>query len=63
MNLLKVNQVVEAYCNMGCTSVKAIIHTLESGNMVDGIEGFSEAEIEAVATELKAIMAVYESDD
>ena len=63
MNQKKVNQAVEAYCNMGCTSVNAIIHTLESGNRVDGIEDFSEAEIKAVATELKAIMAVYESED
>ena len=63
MNQLKVNQAVEAYCIMGCTSVTAIIQTLESGNRVDGIEGFSEAEIKAVATELKAIMAVYETKD
>ena len=61
MNTLKVNQAVEAYCNMGCTSVNAIIKTLESGNMVEGIERFSEAEIKAIETELKAIMAVYES--
>ena len=44
MNQLKITQAVEAFCNMGCTSVNAIIHTLESGNIVEGIEDFSDDE-------------------
>jgi len=63
MNQQKVNQAVEAFCNMGCTSVNAIIHTLESGSAVAGIEDFSAEEIKAVQNELKAIMAVYENND
>jgi len=45
---------------MGCTSVTAIIHTLESGHDVEGIEGFTDAEKTTLTNELKAIMAVYE---
>jgi len=60
MNQQKVSQAVEAFCNMGCTSVTAIIHTLESGHDVEGIEGFTDAEKTTLTNELKAIMAVYE---
>ena len=63
MNQQKVNQAVEAFCNMGCTSVNAIIHTLESGNAVAGIEEFSDEEVTAVKHELKAIMSVYDDKD
>jgi len=48
---------------MGCTSVNAVIHTLDAGNTVKGIEEFSDEEVKAVQNELKAIMAVYENKD
>lgn len=60
MNLQKVSQAVEAICHTGCTSVNAIIETLESGNKVDAIEDFTDSEIIALTKELKAIMSVYE---
>ncbi len=60
MNEQKVNLAVEAICNSGCRSVNAIIHTLESGHVVDGIEDFNEDEINTLTQELKAIMSVYE---
>ncbi len=60
MDIQKVTLAIETFCSMGCTSVNAIIHTIESGNPVDGIEDFSEEEIALLTHELKAIMAVYD---
>jgi len=60
MNIQKINLIVEAICNNGCSSVNAIIHTLESGHVVDGIEDLNKDEINTLTQELKAIMAVYE---
>ena len=61
MNQQKVTQAVETICEMGCTSVNAIITSLESGNTVKGFEHFEAAEITALTNELKAIMKVYEN--
>lgn len=63
IDLKNINQVVESICSAGCTSVKAVIKTLESGNTVDGIEDFSTDEITCILNELKSIMAVYENKD
>lgn len=63
MDLQNINQAVESICSTGCTSVKAVIKTLESGNTVDGIEKFSADEITCILHELKSIMAVYENKD
>ncbi len=60
MDHQKVTLAIETFCSMGCTSVNAIIHTLESGNPVEGIEGFTDEEIAVLMHELKAIMAVYD---
>lgn len=60
MDHQKVTLAVETFCSMGCNSVNAIIHTLESGNPVDGIEDFTEDEITVLTHELKAIMEVYD---
>jgi len=61
MSDTKVTQAVEMICAMGCTSVNAIIVTLESGKSIKGLEQFSDEEITFLTEELKAIMAVYES--
>ncbi|VAW58235.1 hypothetical protein MNBD_GAMMA11-1245 [hydrothermal vent metagenome] len=60
MNEQRVNQAVEAICNTGCNSVNAVIHTLESGHSVKGIEDFSQTETMILINELRSIMAVYE---
>lgn len=60
MDIQKVTLAIETFCSMGCASVNAVIHTIESGNPVDGIEDFSEEEIDLLTHELKAIMAVYD---
>ncbi len=62
MDHQKVTQAVETICQMGCTSVNAIIETLESGKTVDAVEGFSDAEIIALTNELKTIMSVYDQE-
>lgn len=60
MDLERINLAVESICATGCTSVNAIIETLESGNTVNGLEQFSAVEVSYVLVELKSIMAVYE---
>ena len=60
MDQQKVTQAVEAICNTGCTSVNAMILTLESGMSSKGFEDFNESELIALTNELKAIMSVYE---
>lgn len=57
----KVTQAVEAICAMGCTTVNAIIDTIESGNRSKGLEDFSDEELSLLARELKSIMSVYEN--
>jgi len=59
MNTQKVNTALEAICNTGCNCVNAVIHTLESGYQVKGVEDFDIAETTMLVNELKAIMAVY----
>ncbi len=56
----KISQVVEAVCSMGCTTVKAIILTLESGHTFEGAKDLNKAEKKQLIEELKAIMSVYD---
>ncbi len=60
MNQQKVNQAIEAICKTGCTSVNAVIATLEAGQTAEGLEDLNRAERDLLTRELKAIMAVYE---
>ena len=60
MNQLKVTQAVEIICSTGCAAVYAVIKTLEAGKTIEGTEDFNETEVNALKTELKSIMAVYE---
>ncbi len=62
MDHQKVTLAVETICEMGCNSVNAIIETLESGNTVEAVKDFSDAEIIALTNELKAVMSVYDRD-
>jgi len=61
INHQKVINAVENICSTGCVSVKAIILTLDSGNKVDSLSDFSDAEINELNKELKSIMAVYDA--
>jgi len=61
MSDTKITQAIEMICSMGCTSVNAIIVTLESGKSIKGLEQFSDVEIISLTEELKSVMAVYES--
>ena len=63
MNQEKVFLLIETICNMGCTTVNATIHTIESGNTFEGTKDFNEAEITTLVKELKAIMSIYENRD
>ncbi len=63
MNQQKITQLVETYCQMGCTSVYAIIETLESGMHVEGTEDLNDKERLTLTHELKAIMSVYQNKE
>lgn len=61
INNQKVIRAVENICSSGCVSVNAIILTLEAGKKIEGIEDFTDAEINELKNELKSIMAVYDA--
>ena len=53
--------VIEALCAKGCRQVWREIQALEAGNPPQEARGLTDAELDQVLTELKAIMAVYDS--
>jgi len=55
----RVDHCVEALCQKGCRNVWGDIEALESGKPLAEAEGLSDAEIQAVISELKAVMSVY----
>ncbi len=63
MDQQKIILAVESICNTGCSSVNAIIQTLENGKSVKEFESFSEAEVNIIKIELKSIMAVYSNQN
>ena len=62
MNDTKITQAVESICAMGCSSVNAIIETIEAGNDVEGFDQYTDMEISVILKELKIIMAVYNDE-
>ncbi|HPE80483.1 MAG TPA: hypothetical protein PKZ35_10790 [Gammaproteobacteria bacterium] len=60
MNHRLVEQCVENLCRKGCRAVWSDLDALEEGEVVPEVEGLSSAEVTAVVTELRAVMAVYE---
>ena len=60
MNHRLVERSVEKLCRKGCRAVWADIDALEAGARPVEVEGLSEPEVNAVITELRAVMAVYE---
>lgn len=61
INHQKIINAVEDICSTGCSSVNAIIVTLEAGNKLKGFDGFNKAEMAELKNELKSIMAVYDA--
>ena len=53
--------VIEALCAKGCRQVWRDIQTLEAGDPPEETRGLTGAERDQVLSELKAIMAVYDS--
>ena len=62
MDHQKVTLAVECICELGCNSVYATIEALESGQKLETISDFSDAEVIALTHELKAIMSVYDKN-
>ncbi|MGD2055065.1 MAG: hypothetical protein PVG45_13270 [Gammaproteobacteria bacterium] len=53
---------IESICERGCERVNEIITALESGCAVEETAGLVKTERQQVLHELKAIMAVYDSE-
>ncbi len=60
LNHRLVEQCVENLCRKGCRAVWSDLDALEDGEIVPEAEGLSSAEVNAVVTELREVMAVYE---
>ena len=56
-----VETVVESLCQNGCKAVWGYIEELEAGRHLPDTEGLDEVERQLVLTELKEIMAVYDT--
>ena len=57
-----VQSTIESICGLGCDRVNEIIGALESGQSVEEVDGLDKTDRRWVLIELKAIMAVYDSD-
>ena len=60
LNSGSVEACVEKLCHKGCRAVWSDIRTLEAGRRLPEAQGLSAAEIDAVVSELKSIMSVYD---
>lgn len=56
-----IEQCLTQICELGCTRVSEIIATLEQGHRAPETDGLPAAERAQVLTELKAIMAIYDT--
>ncbi len=55
-----VNLCIEAICQSGCSTVRAVITSLEDGQTISQTNGMSQEEVSQVLNELKAVMSVYD---
>ena len=56
-----IEQCLMEICELGCTRVSEIIATLEQGRRTPETDGLLATERAQVLTELKAIMAIYDT--
>lgn len=57
------NQCIELICKQGCTVVREIIVKLEQHHQVDELDHLNDDQKQAVLTELKTVMSVYDQAD
>ncbi len=57
-----VQSIIESICKLGCDRVNEIIDVLECGNSVEETRGLDKSDQQWILMELKAIMAVYDSN-
>jgi hypothetical protein len=60
MDRNKVQLCVELVCQKGCTDVLETIFALEQNRAVSEMHSLNSDEVQAVLTELKQIMAIYQ---
>ncbi len=51
---------IEAICQSGCLTVRAVIESLEGGQVIPQTDGMSPEQVDLVLNELKAVMSVYD---
>jgi hypothetical protein len=55
----KITGAIESICHNGCTTVNAIITSLEKGEPIDQINDLNKQDVSILIKELKSIMDVY----
>lgn len=58
----RIQSAIESICELGCDRVNEVIAALESGDTVAQTKNLDAPDQQWVLKELKAIMAVYDSD-
>jgi len=56
----KTTSCIEAICQSGCLVVRAVIESLEAGQLIPQTKGMSPEQVDMVLNELKAVMSVYD---
>lgn len=59
----KIIHKIETICEQGCTHVNQLLDNANSGNAIDELSGYDQAEVKQVISELKKIMSVYDDKD
>jgi len=60
MDQSRITHCIEVLCQKGCKEVSQVILALERGEPMAEVQELNESERQAVLTELKSIMSVYQ---
>lgn len=58
----KVSNKIEELCKLGCTQVNRILEKSQSGDEIEELSEFDQAEIRQIINELGNIMSVYDKN-
>ncbi len=60
MDQQKIHDIVAQICDLGCTRIRQLIGSMESGVSIRETQALNTAECQVVLAELKSIMAIYD---
>lgn len=60
MDQQKIQDIVAQICDLGCTRIRQLIESMETGVAIRETRTLNTAECQVVLTELKSIMAIYD---